>query len=47
MVAVTSKGLLRAYGHHSRSANHEREHNGNKREDSFHGISSKNEPVGK
>jgi hypothetical protein len=41
MIAVTSKGLLRANGHHSRSSNDERERNGNKREDSFHGLSSK------
>jgi hypothetical protein len=47
MIAVTSKGLLRANGHHSRSSNDERERNGNKREDSFHGLSSKREPLRK
>jgi hypothetical protein len=37
MIAVTiSKGLLWADGHHSRSANHKGEGDGNKREDSFH-----------
>jgi hypothetical protein len=38
MIAATiSKGLLRADGRHSRSANHKGEGDSNKREGSFHG----------
>jgi len=36
MAVVTGKRLLRADGHHSRSASNEREGDGNKCEDSLH-----------
>lgn len=48
MVAVAGEGLLRADGHRNRSADDEREGDGNKRQDFFHRrILSKEEQRGK
>jgi hypothetical protein len=38
MVLVTGKGLLRAHSHDDRRANHERDGNGDKCEDSSHKV---------
>ena len=48
MAVVTSKGLLRTDGDHSRSSGDKSEDDGNKRQDSCHGlILSKTDPVRK